>query len=345
MTAAWFGERGSARDWADQTLLPNTRVGSVLWSAVGVAGFALVSTLPLATYIVLLALFGLAHILTELRYVDGRFSTRLGSRTLATILTLVGAIAVVRSAVIGGVVPTAFGVASEIAIGACLAGIAAAVSPSRPFAIGALVLLFTALAITSPLHALMTMALLHNLTPLGFFAEALPQREARSVIGALAIPFLIIPLIIATGLPREALAGALALAPTWSPFAVGPPAKHFSAFLYPELIGSKWALDAFAAAVFAQIMHYLAVIVVLPRVAKARQLTGETIVPWPRGLMLLAAIASLCALFLLSFIFDYGQAKAIYSTFAAIHAWIEVPILLIALGGGISLAAAKSARG
>jgi hypothetical protein len=97
--------------------------------------------------------------------------------------------------------------------------------------------------------------------------------------------------------------------------------------------------------VFAQIMHYLAVIVVLPRFAKARQLTGETLVSWPRGLALVGMIVGLCGLLFLHFVLDYANAKAVYSTFAAIHAWIEVPILLIALGGGLGVAATKSIRG
>jgi hypothetical protein len=332
-------------DWALETLLPNTRLGLALWLGIGIGGFALVSTIPVATYLVLLALFGFAHVLTELRYVDGRFSARLGSMVLTAILSLVAGIAIVRSAVITGLLPVAFGVGIEIVIGAGLAALAAVVSPARPMMIAGLVLVFTALAIASPLHALMTMALLHNLTPLGFFAEALPAREARSVIARLTIPFLVIPLVIATGLPREAIAGFADVSATWMPIAAGPPIKQFGAFLPPEVVGAPWAIDAFAAAVFAQIMHYLAVIVVLPRVAKARQLTGETLVPWPRGLALLATIGGLCALLFLYFMLDYAQAKGVYSTFAAIHAWIEVPILVLALGGGISLAAGRSAPG
>jgi hypothetical protein len=332
-----------AHERAAETLLPNTRTGLLLWSLVGVAGFALVSVIPVATYLILLALFGFAHVLTELRYVDGRFSSRLGPMLLPGILGLIAMIAIVRSGVIAGLVPVTLGIGIEIAIGAGLAALAAVVSPARPILIGALVLLFAVMAIASPLHALMTMALLHNLTPLGFFAEALPPREARTVVGGLTIPFLIIPLFIATGVPREAMMAVADVSATWVPLA-GPAARHYGAFLPPEVANMSWAIDAFAAAVFAQIMHYLAVIVVLPRVAKARRLTGETLVPWPRGLALLGTIGGLCALLFLYFMLDYAQAKAVYSTFAAIHAWIEVPILLLAVGGGLSLAAAKSNR-
>jgi hypothetical protein len=344
MSVASVGEAVVARRSASETLLPNTRTGLLLWSTVGVVGFAFVSAIPVATYLVLLALFGFAHVLTELRYVDGRFSSRLGPMVLRGILGLVATIAIVRSVVIAGLIPVSLGIGIEIAIGAGLAALAATTAPSRPILVAALVLVFTAMAIASPLHALMTMAILHNLTPLGFFAEALPQKEARIVVGGLTIPFLVIPLFIATGLPREAMAAVADVSATWVPLG-GPAARHLGAFLPPEAIRTTWAIDAFAGAVFAQIMHYLAVIVVLPRFAKARQLTGETLVPWPRGLALLATIGGLCALLFLYFMLDYGQAKAVYSTFAAIHAWLEVPILLLALGGGLSVAAAKSVRG
>lgn len=326
---------------SDETLLPNTGIGLLLWSAVGVAALAAVSTIPIATYLVLLAMFGFAHVLTELRYVDGRFSKRLGGFALKAILGLVAVIAIVRSTVIAGWMPVALGVSLEIAIGVSLAAIAAAASPARPIAVGVLVLVFTAVAITSPLHALMAMALLHNLTPLGFFAEALPAQEARSVIARLCVPFFIIPLIIASGLPAQLLNTA-GLASSWVPIKAGPIASHLRAFLPPEAIGTDWAINAFGAAVFAQCMHYLAVIVVLPRVAAARSLTGETIVPWPRGLVLLGTIAGLCGVLLLYFMVDYANARAVYSTFAAIHAWIEVPVLILALGGGVGLARQQS---
>jgi hypothetical protein len=187
----------------------------------------------------------------------------------------------------------------------------------------------------------MTMALLHNLTPLGFFLEALPRTEARTVVLRLAVPFLVLPLVIASGVPREAFAALFETNATWAPLAAGSLARHYAAFLPPEIIASPYALDAFAGAVFAQCMHYLAVIVVLPRMAMARGLTGATLVPWPKGLALLGVIGGLCALLFLYFMVDYAQARAVYGTFAAIHAWIEVPVLLLALGGALSVAEAR----
>jgi len=63
--------------------------------AVAVSFFGAVA-LPLATYTAALALFGLAHVLSELRYVDHRFGARLRGGLLLPILLLIAAAALAR---------------------------------------------------------------------------------------------------------------------------------------------------------------------------------------------------------------------------------------------------------
>jgi hypothetical protein len=303
----------------------------VLWSAAGAAAFVAVSIAPVATFLVLIVGFGFLHVLTELRYVDARFSGRMDRRWLWLMLGLVACIAGVRSLLIFGVLPYAWGIGIEAAIGVVLAMLGMILLPRYRLLVGAGVLTFAAIAIVSPLHALLTIAILHNLTPLGFFAEHLGPEARRRTLAILSVPFVAIPLFIATGAPLAAMQSLTGLEPGWTPFDFGPAERHMGAFLPPEMIGEDAAYAAFAGAVFAQVMHYLAVIVILPRLQPQ---TATTLVPWPTGWAFWGFCATACGALIAFYLADYGQAKSLYGLFAAIHSWIEVPILIAALSLG-----------
>jgi hypothetical protein len=314
--------------FAIDPLLPTSRAGAALWGVAGVGAFAAVSIAPIATFLVLIVGFGFLHVLTELRYVDARFSERLDRRWLWLMLALVFCIAGSRTLLIFNVIPYAWGIGIEAAIGVALAGLGMVLLPRYRIAVAAFILAFACIAIVSPLHALLTIAILHNLTPLGFFAERLAPQERRPVLAILSLPFVVIPLIIATGAPLDLMHGLTGISPDWTPFAFGPAERHMGAFLPPEMIGERAAYAAFAGAVFAQIMHYLAVIVVLPRI---QPVAADTLVAWPKGSAFWGFCAVACGALIAFYLSDYGQAKALYGLFAAIHSWIEVPILIAAL--------------
>jgi hypothetical protein len=309
-------------------LLPDTRAGASLWLGAGLAAFIAVSVAPIATFLILIVGFGFLHVLTELRYVDARFSGRLDRRWLWLMLALVMVIAGVRGLLIFGAIPYDWAIGLETAIGVALAGLGMIFLPRYRFAVGAGVLAFAAIAIASPLHALLTIAILHNLTPLGFFAERLAPEARRRMLAILSIPFVLIPLLIATGAPLAAMQALTGLSPDWTPFSAGPAERHMGAFLPPEFIGERAAYAAFAGAVFAQTMHYLATIVILPRI---QPVAATTIFPWPQGWAFWAYCSVACGALIAFYLSDYGQAKALYGLFAAIHSWIEVPILIAAL--------------
>jgi hypothetical protein len=153
----------------------------------------------------------------------------------------------------------------------------------------------------------------------------------------LAIPLIALPLLIATGLPYAALARSGLAWPEARFLASGPLAFNLGVYVPASLISSQWALHAFSAAVFAQIMHYTAVIVLLPRLADE---SGVPPLPrWHRcGLAAgLAAVAVLAVFFFV----DYGVARQLYGMAALVHSWLEIPVLLVALGG---IAAVQRAR-
>ncbi|HAJ45031.1 MAG TPA: hypothetical protein DCL54_00425, partial [Alphaproteobacteria bacterium] len=203
-------------------LLPTSRAGAVLWTVAGLASLAAVTTAPVLTFLILIVGFGLMHVLTELRYVDARFSGRVQRRWLLLALALVGAIALTRVFLIAQWIPYGVGIGLEVALGIALAILGAWAAPGYRLAVGVGVLIFTAIAIASPLHALLTIAVLHNLTPLGFLAERLRAPERGPVLMILSIPFVAIPLLIASGLPLSVAHSLFGFDPGWAPFAAGP---------------------------------------------------------------------------------------------------------------------------
>lgn len=305
----------------------------------GAAGFVAVAfvvtvALPLATYTTSLALFGFAHVLSELNYIDRRFRVRLGGAALwigAPILLAVAA----RIAAMWGGLPPVVDATIELGAAAVLA-VGAVWRMRRQRALGAVAgVVLAAGAVAAPFQLLLGLALLHNLTPLGFVAEALGGERRRRTLMLLAVPLLVLPLVIATGLPFAALARAGLAWPEARVLASGPLTLNLGVYVPASLVSSDWALYAFSAAVFAQIMHYAAVILLLPRLA------SENPPRWPVR-RLAAGIVIAAAALALFFIADYRLARQIYGLAALVHSWVEIPVLLIALGG-VSAVQAKSA--
>ena len=84
--------------------------------------FAAFATMaPLAAYTTALALFGLPHVLSELRYVDRRFGRRLSLSYLAPIAALLAVIVAARACVVFGAAPAEIGAPVELGAGAMLA--------------------------------------------------------------------------------------------------------------------------------------------------------------------------------------------------------------------------------
>jgi hypothetical protein len=94
----------------------------------------------------------------------------------------------------------------------------------------------------------------------------------------------------------------------------------------------------FSGAVTAQAMHYFAVILMLPRLLISERLTQASLVAWPRWPSFYLAMGAIGALGLLGFTLSYADARSVYGVFSALHSWLELPLLLAALGGGLKAA-------
>jgi hypothetical protein len=301
--------------------------------------FVVTVALPLATYTTALALFGLTHVLSELNYVDRRFGARLGAgKALRIGLPILVAVMARAAATLGLLMPTV-GVAIELLAAAGLA-LGVVTRMRRRRAVGAAIGLFLAGgAVAAPFQMLLGLALLHNLTPLGFFAEALAGERRRRALILLAVPLVALPLLIATGLPCAVLARLGLALPEARILASGPLALNLGVFVPASLVSTGWALHAFSAAVFSQSMHYAAVIVLLPRLSG--EMAPRGVPRWSGRHWVKPTIAVAAAGFALVFVVDYGLARQLYALAALVHSWIEIPVLLLALGGA---AMAQSAR-
>jgi len=291
------------------------------------AGLALASAAvaaPLATYTVSLAALGLPHVLSEMGYVRRRFAGRWPRPAAWATGALLLVVVALRVTALIGWAPAAALRPIELGAVAALAGLTLPRQWRRGAAragLGALVVLAVGLgAIADPLLTAVALAGLHNLTPLGFIAEAAPGQ--RRLMGGAVIAFVLVPALIATGLPLAGLTAVGAHALEWSPLGAGHLADHLPVYVPRPWLDRPWALHLFSALVFAQCMHYAAVIHLLPRLA------GGRASPRVAGLWVLVGGATL-----LAFGHDFGGSRSLYGVAAAVHAWIEVPVLLAALLG------------
>ncbi len=285
--------------------------------------------LPLATYTLALACFGLAHVGSELRYLDLRFGTRLGRAWAARLAALLGLAAAMRLLAMLGVLP--WGVALPAEIGCvvlALLPLLQARGPARwPTALLALALSLG--AAVAPFLTLLLLAVTHNLTPLGFLAERLRGAERQRALAMAGIGLLVLPLLVASGLPFSWLVALGLVAPEVTAFpGAGDLQGNLGAYVPAWALGSDWALHAFSASVFAQCMHYVAVLGVLPRLLPAG---APSLLPWPPAQRFVLGLGAAGAALLLGFALDYGTARKVYALAALLHAWAELPVLLLAL--------------
>jgi GNAT superfamily N-acetyltransferase len=297
--------------------------------------FAAAARFPLATYGVTLALFGLPHVVSELRYVDARFGRRLGARLLWLFAGLLGAIVFGRLGSALGwwsgqtrlelLLVAGLALPAVLAPGARLRWRLVAVAAVAGLAAG---------VIWAPVAVIVTLAVAHNFTPLGFVAERLEGCRRKHALAAGALLFVALPLLLLTGVPQ----GLLGTYPDAAPLPAGGLEPQLRVFVIPAWQGEGFAPLLFAAAAFTQCLHYLYVLVLLPAYDRDGAWWGgspsdpgrRSLLPWPSPVAFALALAGVACVSLALFLVDFGAARTWYGLAAAVHAWIEVPVLLLA---------------
>jgi hypothetical protein len=185
--------------------------------------------------------------------------------------------------------------------------------------------------LASPFDTAISLSILHNLTPLAFLWEISQGKSRWRVMLPAFLVFIALPILVATGLPRLALAAVGMLTPSLDPLSVSPLSDHLYIYVPVPLLDTASAVDLFSASVVAQCAHYAAVIVVLPALLAARDPAASGIVPWPRGSVFFAIVVILSSFALYRFANGFGSARALYGIAASLHAWIEIPLVIVAL--------------
>lgn len=305
-------------------------VGALLAiAALGLATAAAAASAPLWVYALSLAAFGLPHVLTELRYVDERFTLRTTARVRRGLVLLLLAIVGVRLAGLAGVGTTPARIGFELGLGVVLVLWPLQQCGTRALAPG--LLLAAALAFgtaTAPATTMVLFALLHNLTPIGLLAERLRGRDRRRALLGCVVAFVLVPLAMLLLPPPAVLHG---------PLGTGELDQHLAVFVPGRLHGGEAGDRLFAIAAWWQCVHYAIVLHVLPRLGGGAE--GRA---WPRPRAFARGVLVVGAVMALAFASGFGTARAAYGVLAAVHAWIELPVL--ALAAGATFTAPRAAR-
>lgn len=296
-----------------------------LWLAVAAAAAAtaiVAGLAPLWVYVLSLAVFGLPHVLVELRYVDERFAARMPPLLRAMLVGLLLAIAGVRVLGIGGVGATELRLGLELAFGATLVAVPMLVGRGLSRWLGGLVAASLGLGLAvAPSVTLVLFAFLHNLTPAGLLAERLRGRARQKALLGCVVAMVAVPLAMVTLLPAPQVLGG--------PLDTGCLDAHLPVFVPGPWLGGPFADRMFAVAAWLQCVHYALVLHVLPRLG-AGDVEPRPVLPWPTPQAFAGLLLLLGGAMTLGFVAGFGSARACYGVFAAVHAWLELPVLVLA---------------
>ncbi|MDO8389429.1 MAG: hypothetical protein Q7V57_02990 [Actinomycetota bacterium] len=289
---------------------------------------AVIAPVPLA--VIAIAVFGVAHLGLESRYVIGRFSTAVSWRVFAWLLVPLTAIAVVRLAQLG---PK--GTRIEASIALALAVGAWAWCTRRRWAaalVGVIAIGGLAVpALRNPAWYVVVVAHLHNLTPVAFLWEWSRDRGTR----AGRTLFRVAQLGWAVAIPALVLGGVFDRS-SWGlgTWAADRSATQVAAVYTPAGWGGEWPLRFLIVFCFGQLMHYVIWCGFLPAVAgpehrRAGRVRGFGEFLRPRvfvpGLLALATLIGVLQLT------SGPEGRRIYASLASYHAYVEYPLLMLLL--------------
>jgi hypothetical protein len=146
---------------------------------------------PFETYATTLATFGIAHVAIELRYINHHFHQRFGAAIESQIISLLLAIVMLRVCSLFGVIPNDLAPIIELICGLTLVLLATGYLWQKQWKLGLVGLVVAGVLglgiIQDPIATSVILAIVHNLTPIGFMLEQ--QRSNRvKLIGSCIYP-------------------------------------------------------------------------------------------------------------------------------------------------------------
>ena len=286
---------------------------------------AVAAPVPLAVGAV--AVFGVAHLGLETRYVIGRFSTTVRWQALAWLVVPLTLIAAVRLARLG---PAGTRIEATIAL-ALVVGAWAWCTRGRwaALAIGLLALAGVAVpALRHPEWYAVAVAHLHNLTPLAFLWEWSRERGTRAGRALFRLTQLgwavVVPTVVLLGaFDRDGWG--------WAWAADRTPAK-VAAVYSPAGWGGQWPLRFLTVFCFGQLMHYVIWCGFLPAVARREHRAAGSVGafgPLLRPRLFVPLLAGTALSIGLLQLLAGPDGRRIYAAVASYHAYLEYPLLAL----------------
>jgi len=280
---------------------------------------------PLQVYLVALIVFGLPHVLWELNWIRHTYRSSLPARWWAAFFAILLLQATARLGIWAQSVPAEIAMAVDVltrALLAFLAGMAVQQhGGTRAWLAAAIAVvigigLIVAVDAGSVAGVLLVLAVAHNFTPLALVpsSQRFGKTPARRALGFLfTLPWLVAAAMLASGFSSP-LGSTIGIAPgaAWMPNEAAWLRQHFA-------LGFSAALSGL---VLSQCLHYYCVLRLLPST-----LRPDVSRQWQKG----AIVASVALT--VYFILDFTSARKLYSVAAGVHAWLELPLMLLLLSG------------
>jgi hypothetical protein len=287
-------------------------------------------TLPLATTVFALLLFGVLHNYFELRYVVGRFSGLFAGRLAEVVLVGLTAIVVLRLLPLGS-----SGRLLEILAGYGLLGVILVLSlrdrPSLAVGGSAALLGAVTLSLTFAEYHFVAITHLHNVLPLVFLWEW----TARGVTSGPVRTFRLLHLTWALALPAAILTGVFG---SWTLPDLTPAASivgdvdAFVRGLTPPGDDSVLADRLLIVFALLQLMHYYVWCRFFPSVGTEEAVRSDAMlatIGMPTGRRLTGLAILLAGLTMLLLWADFWRGRSLYGALAGYHAYLEYALLLL----------------
>jgi hypothetical protein len=286
----------------------------ILASALGAIAF------PFAIYATTLATFGIAHVAIELRYVDSQFHQQLDRTLESRLVILLIAIASWRCCAIFGWLAADIAHLLELGCGLGLVLLTTQYlggTNRRSILPGIILSSLLGMGIVcDPIATSVSLAIVHNLTPIGFILDRQDSKYSRVLLVLCGLIFGAIPLSIFLWQLLHSI-GQIDLVTN---------AIYLNAFVVPSWQKLPIAYPLFSAVVFLQCMHYLVVIGSFSHWTNDRT---PTLLPWVNSKYFYIILAGISICLLFAFQHDFRLTRSLYGIVASIHAWIEIPLLLL----------------
>lgn len=282
--------------------------------------------LPLPLHVAALAAFGLPHVVWELWFLRARYGARWRPGWWLALWSVLSLQAAARAAHWLGALDAEVVQAADLAtlaLAAMLVALAPRGTGMAARAAGAALALGTFLALRHGdfLVVLACLAIAHNFTPVALAWDMAREDDDMRPFATLVGALFVLPLVVAClpwslVLPLKVQAAHAAL---------------LEAQLPPGWGGAQRGA-ILSAIVLSQCLHYYCVIRLLPEAERRR--SGRPVASRAARLLALGAAAAMLAYFVV----DHAEARRLYAVAAGMHAWLEWPVLLMALSASRCIA-------